>query len=261
MKIFYITKKEKKQNHTYHSSSNLKRAIALCLGSTLIFGLSACNDDSTNEITDAITESAETLSAINPADLAQQQTLAHNHGPFGFRQPGYASQDAYITENIYDVKNLAYYGDWDSNRVYIIDVDNMELLTSVEGTGDGPYGIDQQGANKAYALTRRTESLTVVDNHTLENTGFIELQHKPRSTNFNANTLLSLVSGGDKAMTSIHHARYSYGIVLEQCYLFSTRLPPFIIFFSHQLRPCPMVNKIFFMPLSKAIRMNRFLLE
>ncbi|NOQ69881.1 MAG: hypothetical protein GQ573_07230 [Gammaproteobacteria bacterium] len=203
MKVFYITKKAKKTNRAYHSSSNLKRAIALCLGGTLIFGLSACNDESANEITDAMAESAETLSIINHADLAQQQTLDHNHGPFGFRQPGYVNQDAYITDNIYGVKNLAYYGDWDSNRVYIIDVDNMELLTSVEGTGDGPYGIDQQGANKAYALTRRTESLTVVDNYTLENTGFIELQHKPRSTNFNANTLLSLVSGGDKAMTSI----------------------------------------------------------
>jgi hypothetical protein len=42
-----------------------------------------------------------------------------------------------------------------------------------------------------------------VDNHTLENKGFIDLQHRPRSTNFNANTLLSLVSGGNKAMTSI----------------------------------------------------------
>jgi DNA-binding beta-propeller fold protein YncE len=156
MKFFYLTKKANKTNRAYQNSSNLKRAIALCLGGTLIFSLSACNDESANEITDAIAESAETLS-----------------------------------------------GDWDSNRVYIIDVDNMELLTSVEGTGDGPYGIDQQGANKAYALTRRTESLTVVDNYTLENTGFIELQHKPRSTNFNANTLLSLVSGGDKAMTSI----------------------------------------------------------
>ena len=160
-------------------------------------------DTSTTVVANKSTTDAEVLSQIFPADLAQQQTHQKHHGPFGYRQPGYVNQDAYITENIYGVENLAYYGDWDSNRVYIIDVDNMALVKSVENTGDGPYGIDQQGTNKAYALTRKTESLTVVNNYTLENDGLIELQHKPRSTNFNANTLLSLVSGGDKAMTSI----------------------------------------------------------
>jgi len=109
---------------------------------------------------------------------------------FGYRQPGYVNQDSYISDNIYGVENLAYYGDWDSNRIYIIDVDNMTLLTTVENTGDGPYGIDQQSPDKAYALTRKTESLTIVNNHTIENMGLIPLQHKPRSTNFNANTLL-----------------------------------------------------------------------
>ena len=192
----------------YLTSKKQNQFMAICFSGVLTMGLSACNEEQLSEtsdatITAATLESAETLAKINPADLAQQQTLEHDHGQYGYRQPGYVNQDAYITENVYGVENLAYYGDWDSNRVYIIDVDNMALLTSVEDTGDGPYGIDQQGVNKAYALTRRTESLTVVDNYTLENKGLIELQHKPRSTNFNANTLLSLVSGGDKAMTSI----------------------------------------------------------
>ena len=191
------------KNNTRYNSSKLRRIISLSLSGALVLGLSACNDDSASEFAEALSDSAEAQALSNPADLGQQQTAEMHHGPFGFRQPGYVNQDAYITENIFGVENLAYYGDWDSNRVYIIDVDNMSLLVSVEGTGDGPYGIDQQGPNKAYALTRRTESLTVVDNYTLENKGLIELQHKPRSTNFNANTLLSLVSGGDKAMTSI----------------------------------------------------------
>ncbi len=120
-----------------------------------------------------------------------------------FRNPGYVNQDSYTSNNIYAVENLAYFGDWDSNRVFIVDVDNMQLLTTVEGTGDGPYGIDQQSPDKAYALTRRTESLTVVNNETFENMGLIPLEHKPRSTNYNPATGLSLVSGGDKAMTSI----------------------------------------------------------
>ena len=189
--------------NTNHRTNTLRQAIALCLGGALVLSLSACNDESIDEVSDALADNTEAQILSNPANLAQKQTQEKHHGPFGYRQPGYVNQDAYITENIYGVDNLAYYGDWDSNRVFIIDVDNMSLLTTVEGTGDGPYGIDQQGTNKAYALTRRTESLTVVDNYTLENKGLIELQHKPRSTNFNANTLLSLVSGGDKAMTSI----------------------------------------------------------
>ena len=180
------------------TNTSNRKIVAICFGGMLTMGLSACDEELTDTSTDA-----ETLSKTLPADMAQEQTVEHDHGRFGYRQPGYVNQDAYITDNVYGVENLAYYGDWDSNRVYIIDVDNMALVKSVENTGDGPYGIDQQGPNKAYALTRRTESLTVVDNHTLEHDGFIELQHKPRSTNFNANTLLSLVSGGDKAMTSI----------------------------------------------------------
>lgn len=139
------------------------------------------------------------------------------HGPqhagSNHQNPGYVNQDGYVSDNIYGVKNLAYYGDWDANRVFIIDVDNMELLKTVEETGDGPYGIDQQGISKAYALTRKTESVTVVDNYSIENIGQIQLEHKPRSTNFNADTGLSLISGGDKVMTSI--IRVDHGVVTK----------------------------------------------
>lgn len=106
-------------------------------------------------------------------------------------------------ENVYGVENLAYYGDWDSNRVFVIDIDEMSLLKTVEDTGDGPYGCDQQDQETAYALTRKTKSLTVIENYNIENIGKIFLDHKPRSTHFNAATGLSLVSGADKVMTSI----------------------------------------------------------
>jgi len=150
----------------------------------LAISISACNKEAVDEITEQgnfttdeiSTEDAETASRTNPVDLSQLQTSSHGHGRLGYRQPGYVNQDAYIAGNIYEVDNLAYYGDWDSNRIYIIDVDNMQLLTTVEGTGAGPYGIDQQGNNKAYALTRLTDSLTIVDNYTLENKGFIDLR-------------------------------------------------------------------------------------
>ena len=105
--------------------------------------------------------------------------------------------------NFYGVDNLAYYGDWDSNRVFIIDIDDMSLLTTVTDTGDGPYGVDQQNGATAYALTRKTESVTVIENYFIENIGKIILDHKPRSTNFNSATGFSLVSGADKVMTSL----------------------------------------------------------
>lgn len=165
--------------------------------------VSACNEESVSgATTDEALASAEVSAVISPTDLAQQQTTDHDHGPYGYRQPGYINQDAYMNRKGQVVENLAYYGDWDNNVVQIIDVDRMRLVSTVS-TGDGPYGIDQQGPDKAYALTRRTESMTVVDNDTLDYGGLVELQHRPRSTNFNANTSLSLVSGGDKAMTSI----------------------------------------------------------
>lgn len=198
MKIRYLSKSIK--NLKAPEQRNL---MAVLISSVLVVSLSGCVEEEVQALLDSMGIDAETLSETNPVDLGQLQSSEPGHGRLGYRQPGYVNQDAYITENVYAVDNLAYYGDWDSNRIYIIDVDNMSLLTSVENTGDGPYGIDQQGPNKAYALTRKTESLTIVDNYSIVNDGLIELQHKPRSTNFNANTLLSLVSGGDKAMTSI----------------------------------------------------------
>jgi len=87
--------------------------------------------------------------------------------------------------------------------VFIIDVDTMSLLKTVEDTGDGPYGVDQQDGSTAYALTRKTKSVTVIENYFIENIGKIHLGHKPRSTDYNPHTGLSLVSGADKVMSSI----------------------------------------------------------
>lgn len=120
-----------------------------------------------------------------------------------FGGPKHMNKGSHNRGNYYGVENLAYYGDWDSNRVFIIDVDDMSLLKTVTDTGDGPYGIDQQDAETAYALTRKTESLTVVENYFIENIGKIFLDHKPRSTNYNHHTGSSLVSGADKVMTSL----------------------------------------------------------
>jgi DNA-binding beta-propeller fold protein YncE len=155
----------------------------------------------------SISVEAADYADLSNGELVQQRSqvreYAGKHGRFGYRKPDHVNRDGYVSNNIYGAENLAYYGDWDSNRIYIFDIDNMRLLTTVDKTGDGPYGIDQQSPEKAYALTRKTESLTIVNNQTLKNDGLIQLKHKPRSTNYNPATDLTLVSGGDKAMTSI----------------------------------------------------------
>ncbi len=133
----------------------------------------------------------------------RHQEYAGKHGRFGYRKHNYVNRDGYISDNNHGVENLAYYGDWNSNSIYIFDIDEMSLVTTVDNTGDGPYGIDQQSPDKAYALTRRTDSLTIVNNQTFANEGFISLLHRPRSTDYNPETDLTLVSGGNKAMTSI----------------------------------------------------------
>ena len=151
----------------------------------------------------ALTFSVGPVQAQNEDAGPSQEQYAGKESRFGYRNPDHVNSDGYFSDNDYGAENLAYYGDWDSNRIFIFDVDNMAWLATVENTGDGPYGIDQQSPEKAYALTRRTESLTIVNNQTFSNDGDILLEHKPRSTNYNPATDLTLVSGGDKAMTSI----------------------------------------------------------
>jgi DNA-binding beta-propeller fold protein YncE len=139
--------------------------------------------------------------STGPVQAQEEGTGPHHEQHAGMH--GHDNMDGYISDNIYGAENMAYYGDWNANSIYIFDVDNMRLLATVDGTGDGPYGIDQQSPDKAYALTRLSNSLTIVNNQTLENDGTIELKHRPRSTNYNPESGLTLVSGGDKAMTSI----------------------------------------------------------
>ena len=142
------------------------------------------------------------VSLILTATVLSASENSRGPGPH-HPDPGYMHQGGHGDGNYYGVENLAYYGDWDSNRVFIINVNDMSLLKAVTKTGDGPYGVDQQNAATAYALTRKTESLTVIENYFIENIGKIFLAHKPRSTNFNPVTGFSLVSGADKVMTSL----------------------------------------------------------
>jgi DNA-binding beta-propeller fold protein YncE len=99
-------------------------------------------------------------------------------------------------------KNIAMYGNYDADYVYVIDLNNMSLITTIS-TEIGPYPVDVLTRKRTFAITRKTPSLTLIDNYRLTSTGIIPLLHRPRSTAYNPFSGLAAVSGGDKPMTSI----------------------------------------------------------
>ncbi len=110
-----------------------------------------------------------------------------------------------------DESNIAYFGDYDSDKVFVIDLDKMTIKATIT-TGDGPYGADQQDGFSVYALTRKVESLTIIDTQSLTNEGFIYLPFIPRSTDYNAQKAQSLVSGkSDPKSCIIDVATHSVG--------------------------------------------------
>ena len=94
------------------------------------------------------------------------------------------------------------YGNYDADYVYVIDLNNMSLITTIP-TGIGPYPVDVLTRKRSFAITRKTSSVTAIDNYKLASAGTIPLLHRPRSTAYNPFSGLALVSGGDKPMTSI----------------------------------------------------------
>ncbi len=102
-----------------------------------------------------------------------------------------------------DYAAKALYGDPSFDRVVVIDVPNMTFINSIP-TASTPYPVDAAGLNKAYAITRGTNSVDIIETDTLENIGSIALEHKPRSGEAHNGKLgLILIAGADKPMTSI----------------------------------------------------------
>lgn len=104
------------------------------------------------------------------------------------------------SENV--VRSLAFYGDSEGSEVYAIDVTQMTLAATIQ-TGLGPYPVDEIVKGRTvYAITRKEESVTVIDVPSLTPLGKIRLQHKPRSAQGSVNGL-AIVSGANKPLTSI----------------------------------------------------------
>ncbi|OQX74581.1 MAG: hypothetical protein B6D59_01940 [Campylobacteraceae bacterium 4484_4] len=103
---------------------------------------------------------------------------------------------------------LAFYGDPFYNRVLAISVkdDNLSLIKEINTTGENTYTVGMGGIpyeHKVYAITRGSDSIDVIDIQTLKRTNTIPLLHHPRSCAFNEILGIQLVSGTDKAMTSL----------------------------------------------------------
>lgn len=100
------------------------------------------------------------------------------------------------------VRSLAFYGDSEGSEVYAINVEQMSLAATIP-TGLGPYPVDEIVKGRTvYAITRKEESITVIDIPSLTSRGKIMLQHKPRSAQSSANGL-AIISGANKPLTSI----------------------------------------------------------
>ena len=79
----------------------------------------------------ALTISTGSVQAQPAGSGPLHEQYAGKYGHFGYRNTNDVNRDGYVSDNIYGVENLAYYGDWDSNRILIFDIDNMRLLTIV----------------------------------------------------------------------------------------------------------------------------------
>ena len=55
-------------------------------------------------------------------------------------------------------KNVAFYGNYDADYVYAIDLNNMSLITTI-ATEIGPYPVDVLTRKRSFAITRKIRGL------------------------------------------------------------------------------------------------------
>jgi len=118
---------------------------------------------------------------------------------------GCQSDDELIGETPEDVLiGTAYYGNFNSSEIFKIPIYNSGFIDSYEAipTGANPYPVDQFDNGSILAITRGESSVTRYNPETGE-TKLIPLDHEPRSSAFNSENGLTLVSGKNKSMTSV----------------------------------------------------------
>ncbi len=97
----------------------------------------------------------------------------------------------------------AYYGDYSSNRAFVIDVNKMSIDTVIENTGQGPYETDQVSEEFAYVLNRDDTNINVVSLHRDKIVNTIPLSYKPRSIVKSPNNKFGLLSGKSEPWASL----------------------------------------------------------
>ncbi|WP_456452202.1 hypothetical protein [Hydrogenimonas sp.] len=95
----------------------------------------------------------------------------------------------------------ALYGDYESTKVFKVDTREMKLQTTMDvSPAQGPYGVECDTHEEAFALTRAAESIAIINYRTNEVVDVIPLKFKPRSTDHRENSDVVVVSGKSKPM-------------------------------------------------------------
>ncbi|WP_353663175.1 hypothetical protein [Hydrogenimonas sp. SS33] len=116
----------------------------------------------------------------------------------------------------------ALYGDYSSTKVFKIDTREMKDVATLDvSPAQGPYGVECDSKTEAFALTRRGESIAVINFRTNKVVDVIPLRFKPRSTATLPGLDLVLVSGKSKPMAVTigkrdHKVRRYYGIDTDE---------------------------------------------
>ena len=106
----------------------------------------------------------------------------------------------------YKDTSRAYYGDFDSNKVFSINLDNMKLETTTEG-GAGAYGLEAVGNNLLISLTRKDTSIDIINAKTKKIVNTIELGYQPREVSTSPSGNYSVVSGRDIPAHTLFNAK------------------------------------------------------
>jgi YVTN family beta-propeller protein len=110
-------------------------------------------------------------------------------------------------KSIKEYKMTAFYSDPMLERSLAIDLETMSIKKEIYSTGDNTYNVDildeNNTLNRVFVMTRGSNSIDVIDTKILENNTTIGLQHYPRSSAYNAVLGLMLISGKNKAMSSL----------------------------------------------------------
>lgn len=113
----------------------------------------------------------------------------------------------YDSKPIDKKKVTAFYSDTQLERSLAIDLETMQVKKEIYSTGENTYNVDildfENRLDKIYVMTRKSNSIDVIDTKTLENSKTIPLEHHPRSSAYNGVAKLMLISGSDKVNASL----------------------------------------------------------